>query len=66
MTWEDKDVMMKIMALFYYQNRLRSSMRYRNWGIAMSKIEQLREYMEKEGLDGFYVANPANVRAVSA
>lgn len=57
---------MKIMALFYYQNRLRSSIRYRNWGIAMSKIEQLREYMEREGLDGFYVAKPANVRAVSA
>ena len=32
----------------------------------MSKIEQLREYMEKEDLDGFYVAKPANVRAVSA
>lgn len=32
----------------------------------MRSIEQLRLYMEKEGLDGFYVAKPANVRCISA
>ena len=29
------------------------------------KIEQLRTYMEQEGLDGFYIAEPANVRCIS-
>ena len=31
----------------------------------MDGIEQLRTYMEQEGLDGFYVASPANVRCIS-
>lgn len=31
----------------------------------MNRLEELRTYMEKEGLDGFYIANPANVRCIS-
>ena len=31
----------------------------------MTRLEQLRVYMEKEGLDGFYIAKPANVRCIS-
>lgn len=31
----------------------------------MNRLEQLRAYMEKENLDGFYVAKPANVRCIS-
>lgn len=31
----------------------------------MNRLEQLRTYMEKEGLDGFYIAKPANVRCIS-
>ncbi|MGN1166207.1 MAG: M24 family metallopeptidase [Lachnospiraceae bacterium] len=32
----------------------------------MTRLIQLKAYMEKEGLDGFFVAKPANVRCVSA
>ena len=32
----------------------------------MNRLEELRSYMEKEGLDGFYIAKPANVRCISA
>ena len=32
----------------------------------MKRLEQLRAYMEKEGLDGFYIAKPANVRCISS
>lgn len=32
----------------------------------MTRLEQLREYMEKEGLDGFYIAKTANVRCISS
>ena len=28
----------------------------------MNRLEQLRTYMEEQGLDAFYVAKPANVR----
>ena len=31
----------------------------------MTRIEQLRSYMEQEGLKGFYIAKPANVRCIS-
>ena len=31
----------------------------------MERLTKLREYMEKENLDGFYVAKPANVRCIS-
>ena len=31
----------------------------------MDRLKELRKYMEKEGLDGFYIAKPANVRCVS-
>lgn len=31
----------------------------------MSRIDKLRAYMEQEGLDGFYIANPVNVRYIS-
>lgn len=31
----------------------------------MDRLERLREYIEKEGLDGFYIAEPANVRYIS-
>ena len=31
----------------------------------MTGMEQLRIYMEEKGLDGFYVAEPANVRCIS-
>ncbi|MDO4313880.1 MAG: Xaa-Pro peptidase family protein [Eubacteriales bacterium] len=31
----------------------------------MNRLEELRAYMEKEGLDGFYIAKPANVRCIS-
>lgn len=31
----------------------------------MSRLEKLKTYMEEEGLDGFYIARPANVRWVS-
>lgn len=31
----------------------------------MNRLEDLRSYMEKEGLDGFYIAKPANVRCIS-
>lgn len=31
----------------------------------MNRLEELRSYMEKEGLDGFYIAKPANVRCIS-
>ncbi len=33
--------------------------------VFMSRIEQLRTYMEQEGLEGFYIAKPANVRYIS-
>ena len=32
----------------------------------MERTEQLRAYMEREGLDGFYIAKPANVRCISS
>lgn len=32
----------------------------------MTRLEQLRDYMEKEGLDAFYIARPANVRCISS
>ena len=32
----------------------------------MNRLEELRSYMEKEGLDGFYIAKSANVRCISA
>ena len=31
----------------------------------MDRLTQLREYMEKERLDAFYIAKPANVRCIS-
>lgn len=31
----------------------------------MNRLEQLRTYMEEQGLDAFYVAKPANVRCIS-
>ena len=31
----------------------------------MSRLEQLRAYMEENHLDAFYVAKPANVRCIS-
>lgn len=31
----------------------------------MNRLEELKTYMEGEGLDGFYIANPANVRCIS-
>lgn len=31
----------------------------------MQRLEQLKTYMEREGLDGFYVAKPENVRCIS-
>ena len=31
----------------------------------MDRLAQLREYMEKERLDAFYIAKPANVRCIS-
>ena len=31
----------------------------------MDRLKELRIYMEKEGLDGFYIAKPANVRCIS-
>lgn len=33
--------------------------------MSMERLEKLRAYMEEKGLDGFYIAKPANVRCIS-